>query len=38
LVEHVTFNHRVKGSNPLRVTISNHARVAEQVDAQDLKS
>ena len=36
LVEHLTFNQRVRGSNPLRVTI--YAWVAELVDALDLKS
>jgi hypothetical protein len=35
--EQLAFNQWVEGSIPLRVTIS-LARVAEQVDAQDLKS
>ena len=44
LVEHLTFNQRVRGSNPLQDTIfyfRNNDRcawVAELVDAQDLKS
>ena len=36
-VEHVTFNHGVTSSNLVRITIF-YARMAEQVDAQDLKS
>ena len=36
-VEHVTFNHGVASSNLVRITIF-CARMAEQVDAQDLKS
>ena len=37
-VEHLTFNQGVRSSNLLRETILMNARVAEQVDAQDLKS
>ena len=36
MVEHVTFNHGVGSSILLRITMD--AQVAEQVDAQDLKS
>ena len=36
-VEHVTFNHGVTSSNLVRITIF-FAQMAEQVDAQDLKS
>ena len=39
LVEHLTFNQRVRRSNRLRVTIIIlYARVAKSVDALDLKS
>ena len=47
LVEHLTFNQRVRGSSPLQDTILKNRRVpwnkwnawvAELVDAQDLKS
>ena len=37
LVEHLTFNQRVRGSNPLQDTIL-HADVAELADALDLGS
>ena len=38
-VEHLTFNQGVRSSNLLRITILIFcAQVAEQVDAQDLKS
>jgi hypothetical protein len=40
LVEHLTFNQRVEGSNPSWLTILNinHAGVAELADALDLGS
>ena len=37
LVEHLTFNQRVRGSNPLWLTIR-YAGVAELADALDLGS